>query len=51
MDPLDTLLTSLVDSAFPVMRDMHDDLDCPLLLRLLNPVVYGQKEVEDSYGK
>ena len=51
MNPLDTLLTSLVDSAFPVMGDMHDDLDCPLLLRLLNPVVSGQKEVEDSYGK
>lgn len=51
MDPLDTILTSLIGSAFPVMRDKPDNQNCPLLLRLLNPIVYGQREVEDSRGK
>ena len=51
MDPLDTMLTSLVDSAFPITGEKPDDLDCPLLLQLLNPIVYGQKEVEDNHDE
>lgn len=51
MNPLDILLTSLVDSVFPVMRDKPDNLDYPPRLCLLNPIVYGRREAEDSHGK
>ena len=48
MNPLDAVLPSLVDSAFPIIRDKPDEPDSPLLLRLLNPIVYGQRKTEDG---
>ena len=47
MELLDAMLTSLVDSAFPIAGDRPDDPDCPLL----NPIVHGQREPEDSYDE
>lgn len=47
MKLLDAMLTSLVDSAFPIAGDRPDDPDCPLL----NPIVHGQREPEDSYDE
>lgn len=51
MDPLDDILTSLVDSAFPVMEDRPDDPDCLPLPYPLNPVVYGRREEGDRHGE
>lgn len=47
MKLLDAMLTSLVDSAFPIAGDRPDDPDC----LLLNPIVHGQREPEDSYDE
>ena len=41
MNPLDTILSTLVDSAFPITKEFPCSTDCPPLLRLLNPVVYS----------
>lgn len=51
MDLLDVILTSLVDAAFPVMRDEPDNPSCPLPLCLLNPAAYERREVEDSHDE
>lgn len=47
MKLLDAMLTSLVDSAFPIAGDRPDDPDCPLL----NPIVHRQRETEGGYDK
>lgn len=51
MNQLDTILTSLVDSAFPITRGESPSENGLPLLHLLNLAVYGQKELEDSYDE
>lgn len=47
MNPLDTILASLVDSVFPIAGNRPDDPDCPLL----NPILHGRRETEGGYDK
>lgn len=47
MNPLDTILTSLVDAAFPIVQDEPENLNDPQLLHFPNPIAYGQTEAED----
>ena len=41
MNPLDTILPALVDSVFPIVKEIPCSMDYPLLFRLLNPVAYS----------
>lgn len=51
MDLLDAILTSLVDSVFPIMRGESPGENRLPLLHLLNSAVYGQTGLEDSYDE
>lgn len=50
MDPLDTILTSLVDSIFPVTRGKPASSD-GLMPCLLGSIVHKQREVKDSHDE
>ena len=46
MNPVDISLSTLVDSAFPIAKEIPGSMDYQLLFRLANLVVYGVSEKE-----